>query len=207
MPAPSSDDEDALLESLEHETDNDPSIAHLREARIQQLATELSRAKQQRNEGFGTYNQITDEKRLMEITTSVKKCIVHFYKPDFNRCRIMDGHLEALAGVHLEARFIRIHVEHAPFLVTKLGVKVLPCVITFVDGISVDRVVGFEGLGYSPDNFETADLERRFAGAGALERRTGILGKDVAVGTERTRKEEKKGADDGYDDDDDDEWD
>ena len=205
MPAPSSDDEDALLESLEHETDNDPSIAHLREARIQQLATELSRAKQQRNEGFGTYNQITDEKRLMEITTSVKKCIVHFYKPDFNRCRIMDGHLEALAGVHLEARVLRINVEHAPFLVTKLGVKVLPCIISFMDGVSVDRVVGFEGLGYSPDSFETGDLERRLVGAGVLERGTGVLGKDVAVRTERFRKEEKKGTDDG--DDDDAEWD
>ena len=204
MTAPSSDDEDALLESLEHETDNDPSIAHLREARIQQLATELSRAKQQRNEGFGTYSQITDEKRLMEITASVKKCIVHFYKPDFNRCRIMDGHLEPLAGIHLEARFLKIDVEHAPFLVTKLGVKVLPCVIAFMDGISVDRVVGFEGLGYNPDNFETADLERRLVGAGVLEKGTGILGKDVAVGTQRTRREVNKGADDG---DDDDEWD
>ena len=206
MPDPSSDDEDALLESLEHETDNDPSIAHLREARIQQLATELSQAKQQRNEGFGTYNQITDEKRLMEITTSVKKCIVHFYKPDFNRCRIMDGHLEALAGAHLETRFLRIDVEHAPFLVTKLAVKVLPCVIAFTDGISVDRVVGFEGLGFDPNNFETAALETRLVGAGVLERRTGILGKDLAVGTQRTRTEANRGADDGNDDDDD-EWD
>ena len=142
----------------------------------------------------------------MEITTSVKKCIVHFYKPDFNRCRIMDGHLEALAGVHLEARFLRINVEHAPFLVTKLGVKVLPCVIAFMDGVSVDRVVGFEGLGYNPDSFETADLERRLLGAGVLQRGTSVLGKDVAVRTERTRKEEQRGTDDG-DDDDDDEWD
>ena len=204
MPAPSSDDEDALLESLEHETDNDPSIAHLREARIQQLATELSRAKQRRNEGFGTYNQITDEKWLMEITTSIKKCIVHFYKPDFNRCRIMDGHLEALAGVHLEARFLRIDVEHAPFLVTKLGVKVLPCVIAFMDGISVDRVVGFEGLGYDPNNFETAALESRLVGAGILEKGTGVVGKDVSVGTQRTRGEAKNAAENG---DDDDEWD
>ena len=195
-----SDDEDALLESLENETENDPSLAHLREARIQALATELARAKAQRNEGYGTYNQIKDEKNLMEITTSTKNCIVHFYKPDFNRCRIMDGHLDTLAGVNLEARFLRIDVEHAPFLVTKLGVKVLPCVIAFVGGVSVDRVVGFEGLGFNPDNFETGELEKRLVGAGVLE---GMKGVDARI--KRPVREEEREEQGGEDDDD--EWD
>ncbi|KAK3169573.1 hypothetical protein OEA41_008957 [Lepraria neglecta] len=195
-----SDDEDALLESLENETENDPSLAHLREARIQALATELARAKAQRNEGYGTYNQIKDEKNLMEITTSTKNCIVHFYKPDFNRCRIMDGHLDTLAGVNLEARFLRIDVEHAPFLVTKLGVKVLPCVIAFVGGVSVDRVVGFEGLGFNPDNFETGELEKRLVGAGVLEGMKGVDGR-----IKRPVREEEREEQGGEDDDD--EWD
>ena len=195
-----SDDEDALLASLETETENDPSIAHLRESRIQTLATELSRAKQQRNQGYGTYNQIKDEKQLMEITTSTKNCIVHFYKPDFNRCRIMDGHLNKLAGVHLETRFLRIDVEHAPFLVTKLGVKVLPCVVAFVGGVSVDRIVGFEGLGFDPDDFETGTLEKRLVGAGVLEGMKGVDGR-----IKRLVKEGKNR--DGEDNDDDDDWD
>jgi len=38
-------------------------------------------------------------------------------------------------------RFIKIKVEDAPFLVEKLQVKVLPCVISFTDGIAVDRYV------------------------------------------------------------------
>ena len=195
-----SNDEDTLLESLENETENDPSLAHLREARIQALATELARAKAQRNEGYGTYNQIKDEKNLMEITTSTKNCIVHFYKPDFNRCRIMDGHLDTLAGVHLEARFLRIDVEHAPFLVTKLGVKVLPCVIAFVEGVSVDRVVGFEGLGFNLDNFETGELEKRLVGAGVLEGMKGVDGR-----IKRPVREEGREVQGGEDDDD--EWD
>ena len=31
------EDDDALLDELERETENDPTLAHLREARIQQL--------------------------------------------------------------------------------------------------------------------------------------------------------------------------
>ena len=164
-----SDDEDELLEELERETESDPSLAHLREARIQQLSSDIARAKSLRSEGFGTYVDIKDEKILLDITTSHKKCIVHFHKPDFNRCRIMDDHLRTVSERHLEARVVKINVENAPFLVAKLNVKVLPCVIAFIDGVSVDRVIGFDGLGYSEDTFATADLERRLQGAGILD--------------------------------------
>lgn len=200
-----SDDEDALLESLENDTENDPSLAHLREARIQQLASELKESKRLRSEGFGSYDQIKDEKRLMEITTSTEYCVVHFYKPDFNRCRIMDGHLSALAPVHLSTRFVRIDVEHAPFLVTKLNVKVLPCVIAFVAGVSADRIVGFEGVGYSEDTFKTGDLEKRLVGAGVLEKVKGAG--DARVGEVLNKSHKKQRIGGNGDEDDDDEWD
>lgn len=200
-----SDDEDALLESLENDTENDPSLAHLRESRIQQLSSELKKSKQLRSEGFGSYDQVKDEKRLMETTTSTKYCVVHFYKPDFNRCRIMDGHLSALAPVHLSTRFLRIDVEHAPFLVTKLNVKVLPCVIAFVGGVSADRIVGFEGIGYSEDTFKTVDLEKRLVGAGVLEKEKGAG--DNGLGGTVNRSLEKHGTGGNGDDDNDDDWD
>jgi hypothetical protein len=46
-------------------------------------------------------------------------------------------------------------------LVTKLKIQVLPCVLAFVDGIGVDRILGFEGLGKTPDSFTTRNLEAR----------------------------------------------
>jgi len=83
-------DEDQLIEELE----NDSALDGLRERRLQQLHEEVSRQKLMRQSEHGTYLEIKDEKALMDITTSTKLCIVHFYKPDFNRCRIMDKHLE-----------------------------------------------------------------------------------------------------------------
>jgi len=83
-------DEDDLIAELE----NDDALDALREKRLQQLHEEVSRQKLMRQSEHGTYQEIKDEKALMDITTTTKLCVVHFFKPDFNRCRIMDKHIE-----------------------------------------------------------------------------------------------------------------
>lgn len=87
-----SDDEDALIAALED--DNDHALSSFREQRLQQLHAEIARAKQMRDAGSGTYVEIKDEKGVMDITTSTKYVIVHFFKSDFGRCGVMDQHLE-----------------------------------------------------------------------------------------------------------------
>lgn len=83
-------DEDALIAALE----DDEGLDAFREQRLQQLHAEFDKARQLRASSHGTYSEIKDEKALLDITTSTKLCVVHFFKPDFNRCRIMDQHLE-----------------------------------------------------------------------------------------------------------------
>ncbi|RDL35086.1 putative PLP1 Phosducin-like protein [Venustampulla echinocandica] len=190
-----SDDEDALIASLE----DSPALDAFREQRIQQLHSELSRAKSQKNQGFGDYREIKEEKALMDLTTSTKYAVVHFAKDDFARCGVMDRHLEALAPKHFDTRFLKMNVENGPFLVTKLKVQVLPCVIAFVDGVSVDRIVGFEGLGYTPDTFTTKDLEARLLASGVIQRAKATEGAGgVRFGVKAPKKVES---------DDDDDWD
>ncbi|PSN70969.1 thioredoxin-like protein [Corynespora cassiicola Philippines] len=189
-------DEDALIAALEEDSDLDA----FREQRLQQLHAEFDRARQLKASDHGTYREIKDEKALMDITTSTKLCVVHFFKPDFNRCRIMDTHLESLATAHYEARLLKINVDNCPFLVTKLKIQVLPCVIAFIDGVGVDRIIGFEGLGRTPDNFTTRDLEARLIRANVLLR-TKVNQED-----ERRMLQKSKAAQREQDDDDDD-WD
>jgi hypothetical protein len=83
-------DEDDLIAQLE----NDDALDGLRERRLQQLHEEVTRQKVLRQSEHGTYTEVKEEKALMEITTSTKLVVVHFFKPDFNRCRIMDKHVE-----------------------------------------------------------------------------------------------------------------
>lgn len=86
----SDQDEDALIDALEQ----DEGLGGLRERRLQQLHNEYVLAKQMRDSGHGIYEEIKDEKALMDITTSTRLCVIHFFSPDFNRCRIMDSRLE-----------------------------------------------------------------------------------------------------------------
>ena len=77
---------------------------------------------------------------------------------------------QSLAVSHYEARFLKINVENCPFLVTRLGIQVLPCVIAFIDGVGADRIIGFEGLGHTEQSFTTRDLEVRLIRANVLAR-------------------------------------
>ena len=79
-------------------------------------------------------------------------------------------YIQTLAPKHFDTKFVRINVENAPFLVVRMKIQVLPCVLAFVDGKSADRLVGFEGLAHNPDSFTTRDLELRLLSSGVLTR-------------------------------------
>jgi thioredoxin-like negative regulator of GroEL len=44
-----------------------------------------------------------------------------------------------LAKKHRFTKFVKVNVDKCPFLVERLKIRVLPCLISFVDGVTVDR--------------------------------------------------------------------
>ena len=46
---------------------------------------------------------------------------------------------QTLAAKHFSTLFIKADVANVPFLVEKLEIRVLPCVICFVDGTTKER--------------------------------------------------------------------
>lgn len=184
---PTDSDDEALFAALENE--EDPSY---RDTRIQQLNAEFASGKNNRSTDApsttvptgttsatlthnDTYPTLTTDQSVLDHTTSSTRSLIHFYHPDFARCSIMDRALSQLAPYHHEVRFARVDVRNTPFLVEKLGIRVLPCVIGFKDGVGVERVVGFEGLGER--GFDATDSGFR---VGVLEKR--MVGKGVFVG-------------------------
>ncbi|KAI9324877.1 thioredoxin-like protein [Zopfochytrium polystomum] len=162
-PSPIADkdlNEDDLFAELER--DDDDTFSHFREKRMAEVKEEMRKVREMAENLHGTYQEILSEKEILTITTTEEKCVVHFFHKEFRRCQIMDTHISTLAAKHFRTRFVKIDVDNCPFLVTKLHIQVLPCVISFVKGISVDRIVGFEELGQS-DAFQTTLLERRMA--------------------------------------------
>lgn len=65
-------------------------------------------------------------------------------------------------------------MQDTPFLVEKLKIKVLPCMLAFVNGECKERLVGFEDFG-NADNFSTAALEWRLGRAGVWCAHAGVI--------------------------------
>lgn len=107
----------------------------------------------------------------------------------------MDTHLEALAPRHAEARFVKCDVESAPFLVERLKVRVLPCVLAFVDAKTVGRIEGFDVLG-NTDSFRTDTLELALVELGVLDR---VKAEDGGGKKREGEKDEQIGEDSGDD--------
>ncbi|PYH86618.1 thioredoxin-like protein, partial [Aspergillus uvarum CBS 121591] len=173
-------DDEALLEALENEDDSS-----YRAHRIEQLNAEFTAAQndaaRRTAAPIGTIGTIVEDSLypilrtdqiLLDFTTQTHRCVIHFAHPDFARCTTMDEHIRALASQHHEVRFARVDVRDTTFVVEKLKIRVLPCVIGFKDGVAVERVVGFEGLGSGgrdgTDAFSTATLEKRLLWKGIL---------------------------------------
>ncbi|OBZ89008.1 Thioredoxin domain-containing protein plp1 [Choanephora cucurbitarum] len=161
-------DDDALFAELENEEDTE--VSAIRERRIQEIQNEINRRHAHAENNHGSYTDITKEKEFMNITTSEKYVVGHFYHRDFRRCKIMDTHLEALAKKYYDTRFIKIDVQNAPFLVEKLQVRVLPCVMAWTNGYAQTKIVGFDDLG-NTDSFQTAALELKLLHAGVIRKK------------------------------------
>lgn len=121
----------------------------------------LSRRQNMLENEHGSFVELSTEKELMKLTTTSRYVVVHFFHKDFRRCDIMDKHLkvayawpasvggwgnwfecipfQSLAEEHYQTKFCKINVENAPFLVEKMHIRVLPCVMTFIDGIAQSK--------------------------------------------------------------------
>lgn len=153
-------DLDELLEELDNEAEE--SLAQYREARLAELKREfgkIDRAAQELGHDMGLVMFISDEKELMDLVTKADVCMVHFFQPEFPRCKVMNERLAAVAEKHVDVRILAVKAELAPFLVAKLQIKVLPVVIAYRKGKEVSRIVGFEGLEGSGTDFPVEGLE------------------------------------------------
>ena len=61
----------------------------------------------------------------------------------------------------------RCCVQEAPFFTDKLQVKVLPCVIVFLNGVATERLIGFDVFG-DRDDFTSEQMSSWLVRSGAV---------------------------------------
>ncbi|CDR46005.1 CYFA0S21e00694g1_1 [Cyberlindnera fabianii] len=162
-------EDDEILELLDDDFNN-----NYREQRIQQLSDQFKQSKKQiSQEGHGSVETILSEEQILKITTSTTLTVIHFYHDTFDKCKKMNDKLETLAQKHISTKFIRVNVDNAPFLVTRLNIKVLPCVVMYIKGVEAGRIVGFDHLDYDAkrDDFTIESLEKYMLSKGVLTRK------------------------------------
>ncbi|CAK1591449.1 unnamed protein product [Parnassius mnemosyne] len=157
---------DSELERLDTLDSNDL------EAIRQQRIAEMKKRAQQKQEwianGHGEYTEIDGEKEFFVVCNKSDNVVCHFYRADTPRCRIVDMHLKTLAKKHVETRFVKLDVERAPFLTSRLKIRVIPTIGLVKQNKTKDFIVGFTDLG-NCDDFSTEILEWRIARADVIE--------------------------------------
>ncbi|KAG2329378.1 hypothetical protein Bca52824_000558 [Brassica carinata] len=122
---------------------DDPELEKLHADRIAALKREVEKREAFKRQGHGEYREVS-EGDFLGKSLGVRK--------------------------HVDTKFIKVDAENAPFFVTKLAIKTLPCVLLFSKGIAIDRLVGFQDLG-TKDDFTTTKLENVLIKKGMLSKK------------------------------------
>lgn len=56
----------------------------------------------------------TQEADFLDIVRTTERCVCHFFHRDFERCKILNQHLQALAVRYVDTRFIRLSAPVSP---------------------------------------------------------------------------------------------
>ncbi|CCH43250.1 Thioredoxin domain-containing protein 9 [Wickerhamomyces ciferrii] len=154
----SSDEDQELLDLLE----DGEGFDNYREKRIEELSKQMKAASHNIDQGFGHVETLLNEESALQKTTSTPRVVLHFFHKDFTKCQKMDEKLSIMASKHLSTKFLRINVEDAPFLVTRLKIKVLPMVLIYINGVESNRIIGFDKLNFDKNaqDFQIESLEK-----------------------------------------------
>ena len=83
--------------------------------------------------GHGKLMKINDQQEFFAAAKQSARMIVIFTRNSNKYGKAMLEHAELLAGRHLEARFLWVDAENAPFLTDRLNIYMLPTIVCIKD--------------------------------------------------------------------------
>jgi thiol-disulfide isomerase/thioredoxin len=179
----------------EGDADDDEDLRRIREQRLKDIKNAQREKLDNIAKGHGQYREIVQDEFLAEVTASTR-VICHFYHKDFPRCKVIDHHIQKLVQRHVETKFVKIDAEKAPFFVSKLTIRTIPTVVIFIDGVAVDKIIGFEGLADGmpegkEDEWPTVKLARLLAAKRGIDK-SAIVDDDEAEAAARRKMDEMR---------------
>lgn len=199
-------EEDGYFDDEDNGADEDSELRMLREKRLRQIQSHEKQKLENIGKGHGQYRNIVQDEFLHEVTNSLYT-VCHFYHQDFEKCKVMDHHLQILAKRHIETKFVKIDAAKTPFFVQKLSIRTMPTLIFFVDGVAKDKLIGFEGLSddlpiYQEDEWKTIKLSKLLAKAGMINKENIVDDDQQSAEVQMTMEEMRKASFIGFKDED-----
>ena len=158
---------DEELRRLDNLKDED--LEEIRRKRLESMKKQQVEVMKLKAQGHGQFTELSDEKEFFDVCKKAKHVVCHFFRQSTWRCSIVDKHLEALAHLHIETRFVRLNIEKSPYLAEKLRIVMLPTIMLIKDGKTEHSIIGFDELG-GKDDFGTDDLEELLVLWGCVHR-------------------------------------
>jgi len=122
------DDEINKVENLD-----ESDLARIKAKRIEEMKRKAEVQQQNVSNGHGKLMKISDQQEFFGAAKQSERMIVIFTRNSNKYGKAMLEHAELLAGKHLEARFLWVDAENAPFLTDRLNIYMLPTIVCIKD--------------------------------------------------------------------------
>ena len=111
---------------------DDDGYAKIKQKRVAEMKKQAAERQMNQANGHGSLTK-GDQKDFFTVTKQSTKVVAIFSRNSNKYGKAMLEHAELLAQKHLEARFIWVDAENAPFLTDKLNIYMLPTICCIMD--------------------------------------------------------------------------
>ena len=91
---------------------------------------------------MGAVTEVSDNNFQAEVVESTEPVLVDFWAPWCGPCRIVQPHLEELAGERDDLRVVKLNVDDNPQTAATYQVMSIPTILLFKDGQVAHQIVG-----------------------------------------------------------------
>eukprot|EP01083_Nonionella_stella_P064010 166456_1 len=147
---------------------NDDELEELRAKRLEEMKKKQEQRSKWLANNHGVIHEIIDQKQFFENVKSTKHVICLFYSKTSKWSNVFQEHLTLIARKHLECKFIQIESTHAPFLIERLNIWMMPTLVLAKNNKVSTQLRGLDWVA-PHGKIHTVQLEQKLFEYGFLE--------------------------------------
>lgn len=105
----------------------------IKQKRLEEMRRKAEEQQMNKHNGHGSFAKINDQQEFFAAAKKSNRLIVVFTRNSNKWGKQLLEHCEVLAQKHLEARFVWVDAENAPFLTDRLNIYMLPTIVCVKD--------------------------------------------------------------------------